>query len=226
MHMTPITSGMSKQPVTRLLTKVTIVALLVLITVFGINTKSYAYGISGDPTYSSYSDWVADRYRGHKHETWDKKIARLIQSKIDDAGGLNKVVADNQIRCVAENIYYESRGESITGQLAVAKVTMNRFNEGYANTLCGVVKQRNPAGCQFAWVCDRTKVPPHGYLWYQAAGIASLVVDDPDALEDPTNGATHFHATYIAWRSSFKRVKDSVSQIGNHVFYRIKPREQ
>jgi spore germination cell wall hydrolase CwlJ-like protein len=52
------------------------------------------------------------------------------------------------------------------------------------------------------------------------------MINEPNAVEDPTNGATHFHATYINWQPTWRRVKDSVNQIGNHVFYRIKPKEE
>ena len=53
-----------------------------------------------------------------------------------------------------------------------------------------------------------------------------VTLNEADKVEDPTNGATHFHATYINWQPGWKRVKDSVQHIGNHVFYRTKPKEE
>jgi spore germination cell wall hydrolase CwlJ-like protein len=86
-----------------------------------------------------------------------------MRSNLENIGGAKQAVIDKQVRCLAENIYYESRGESLEGQIAVAKVTLNRLDEGYARTVCGVVKQRNPNGCQFSWVCN-TNSNPVGYL--------------------------------------------------------------
>jgi spore germination cell wall hydrolase CwlJ-like protein len=150
-----------------------------------------------------------------------------MRSNLEEAGGTKKALADSQVRCLAENIYYESRGESLQGQVAVAKVTLTRLDEGYARTVCGVVKQKLVNNvCQFSWVCDGTLSRPHGHSWTQAIGIAVLAINDGDKVEDPTNGATHFHATYINWQPGWKRAKDSVNKIGNHIFYRVKPKEE
>jgi spore germination cell wall hydrolase CwlJ-like protein len=56
--------------------------------------------------------------------------------------------------------------------------------------------------------------------------VAVLLINEPTAVDDPTNGATHFHATYINWQPGWQRAKDSVNQIGNHIFYRVKPKEE
>ena len=73
----------------------------------------------------------------------------------------------DELNCLAMNIYHEARGESETGRLAVANVTMNRVNHyKYPDTICGVVQQgihyTNWKGnlmpkrhkCQFSWYCD------------------------------------------------------------------------
>ena len=60
-------------------------------------------------------------------------------------------------KCLADAIYFESRGEVKRGQIAVAQVVMNRVFSGfYPNNVCGVVYQnshRNLA-CQFTFACD------------------------------------------------------------------------
>lgn len=214
-------SGMSKQRVESLLVKgalVLLTFLIVVTAVAGPTNQSRAYDISMTP----FTDWVSEQFRSYEHETWEQRIRRLMRSNLEEAGGTKQAIADKQVRCLAENIYYESRGESLQGQVAVAKVTLNRLDEGYARTVCGVVKQ----GCQFSWVCNGTNGHPSGYLWSQAIGLAVLLINEPTAVEDPTNGATHFHATYINWQPGWKQVKDSVNQIGNHIFYRIKPKEE
>ena len=62
-----------------------------------------------------------------------------------------------EINCLAEAIYYEARGESFTGQAAVAEVIMNRVNHRvYPDTICGVVYEGSErvTGCQFSFTCD------------------------------------------------------------------------
>ena len=42
--------------------------------------------------------------------------------------------------CMAQNIYYEARGESLKGKQAVGNVVLNRVDhKKYPNTVCGVV---------------------------------------------------------------------------------------
>ena len=49
---------------------------------------------------------------------------------------------EREIECLALNSYYESRGESRAGQVAVAQVVLNRLeSERFPNTICGVVQQ-------------------------------------------------------------------------------------
>lgn len=223
MHMTPkFNLGMSKQNLETLLVKVALVALTFVIVVSAVagpldkENKAYINSMT------SVTDWVNEQLHSYEGETWEQRIRRLMRSNLEEAGGTKKALADKQVRCLAENIYYESRGESLKGQVAVAKVTLNRLDEGYARTVCGVVKQ----GCQFAWTCNHPGTQPSGQLWYQAVGIAVLTINNGHTVEDPTNGATHFHATYVNWQPGWKRVKDSVNKIGNHIFYRVKPKEE
>ena len=202
MHMTPkFFSGMSQQAVTRLLSKVILLALSLLLV---------SSAMSG--TVSLTND----------KETWEQRMRKLMHINLEEIGGAKKALADKQVKCLAENIYHESRGESLKGQVAVANVTLNRLDEGYANTICGVVKQ----GCQFSWTCLPGVGFPSGQSWHQAIGVALIALNNKEEVEDPTNGATHFHATYINWKPTWRRVKDSVNRIGNHVFYRVKPKEE
>lgn len=229
MHMTPkFNLGMSKQRVESLLSKIFLYILIVLIIVSGARAEpiedatTKAYNISMTP----FKEWVTDQIHHYENETWEQRVRRLMRSNLEKLGGTKLATKDQQVKCLAENIYYESRGESLQGQIAVAKVTLTRLDEGYARTVCGVVKQRNPNGCQFEWVCSGSASNPAGSLWTQAVEIAALTIHSPTTVEDPTNGATHFHATYINWKPGWQRVKDSVQRIGGHVFYRTKPKEE
>ena len=223
MHMNPkFLLGMSKQAIERLLVKVSLLVLALIVVINAVAGQAGKSNPAGNKGMTSVTEWISDQFHSYENETWEQRLKRLMRSNLEEAGGPKKAVIDKQVRCLAENIYFESRGESLTGQVAVAKVTLNRLDEGYARTVCGVVKQ----GCQFSWVCNHPGSAPAGHNWTQAVGIALVMLNNKDQVEDPTNGATHFHATYINWQPSWKRVRDSVNQIGNHVFYRIKPKEE
>lgn len=122
-----------------------------------------------------------------------------------------------EVRCLAEAIYFEARGEPERGQLAVAEVVSNRVeSRAYPNTFCGVVRQRTRNICQFSWACDNSRGAPRGLQWERANTIAERVVDGwkPNVV----GNATHFHATFVS--PSWSRVLPRVARIGTHVFYR------
>jgi N-acetylmuramoyl-L-alanine amidase len=121
-----------------------------------------------------------------------------------------------EVRCLAEAVYYEAKGEPRRGQEAVAEVVANRVaSRAYPNTFCGVVYQRSARVCQFSWACSGRRAPS-GIQWQRASDIAERVVDGwrPGVAV----GATHFHATFVS--PSWSRVYRRVTSIGGHVFYR------
>lgn len=118
-----------------------------------------------------------------------------------------------EINCLARNIYYEARGEGVSGMRAVAHVTMNRMRSRlFRNTVCGVVHQPS----QFSWV-RAGYASPRGPLWERAQEIAERVYTGADA-SDNTHGATYFHATRV--RPSWVRRFTRTITIGGHAFYR------
>lgn len=124
-------------------------------------------------------------------------------------------------KCLAQAIYYESRNESVDGQLAVAEVITNRVKDHrYPNSVCGVVYQGSTrtTGCQFTFTCDgATDRGPIGKHWDNAKTIASHVLMELN--EERTGGATHYHATYVdpVWNAGLIRT----DKIGAHIFYRF-----
>src|SRR5688572_26685042 len=53
---------------------------------------------------------------------------RLIAASVasEEAASQEAATRNAELNCLAENVYYESRGEPLDGQYAVAEVTMNR----------------------------------------------------------------------------------------------------
>lgn len=126
----------------------------------------------------------------------------------------------NHLRCLALNIYWESRSEEARGQLAVAAVTLNRVRDPrFPNSICGVVKQggwKQRHRCQFSWWCDGKKdEPKDATAWRKAQILARLSY--AGVINDPTRGALWYHADYVApdWRTAMRQT----AQIGRHVFY-------
>jgi N-acetylmuramoyl-L-alanine amidase len=125
--------------------------------------------------------------------------------------------------CLARNVYFESRGEPIAGQYAVAEVTMNRLASGrYPRTVCGVVYQKNWDPLRkryvgaFSWTEFDTLPAPSGEQWLQAWEVAETVYY---RRETPIlDGAMFFHAVYI--KPDWARTKKPLARIGAHLFYR------
>jgi spore germination cell wall hydrolase CwlJ-like protein len=125
--------------------------------------------------------------------------------------------------CLARNVYYEARGESLAGQYAVAEVTMNRkASPRYPKTVCEVVYQKgwDPLRGRyvgaFSWTEFDSLDEPEGPEWQQAVEIAEQVYYQKRAPAMP--GALHFHATYV--QPEWSKERPRVARIGRHVFYR------
>ncbi len=130
-----------------------------------------------------------------------------------------------ELTCLTEAIYYEARGESYSGRLAVADVVLNRvYDSRYPDTVCKVVYQGPlngskgaTKGCQFSFTCDGSlRVAPRGKAWEEARRLAELAL--LGFQRDLTNDATHYHADYVDpdWAGQLKRTV----RIGRHIFYR------
>jgi len=97
---------------------------------------------------------------------------------------------------------------------------LNRVDaRNYPGTICGVTTQGvgSGRGCQFSYACDgRPDVMTSAGPRDRAEKLARLLIDGRPRTV--TDGATHFHATYVRpdWSRKFART----AAIGNHVFYR------
>ena len=129
-----------------------------------------------------------------------------------------KSAKDQQWQCLREALYFESRGEKIEGQFAVAEVILNRVDSpAYPNSVCAVIEQSNARGCQFSYNCDgKPEVMRDDSAADLAGRIARVMLDGaPRAL---TQGATHFHTRAVNPRWS--NVFEQTASIGSHKFYR------
>jgi hypothetical protein len=116
-------------------------------------------------------------------------------------------------RCLAGAVYFESKGESLSGQLAVARVVMARSKSGrFPTTLCGVVYQKS----QFSFVRGGGMPPiaTGSNNWRNAVAISKIALNN--SWKSPVEGALFFHARHVSpgWRLT------RLGSVDNHIFYR------
>lgn len=122
---------------------------------------------------------------------------------------------DEQANCLATAVYFESRGESLEGQLAVARVVMNRAASGrYPPDWCSVVKQ--PAQFSFVHHGQFPWIDPASTAWARAQGVARLAI--ANVVPSVSNDVLWYHANYVA--PSWGQRLNVVERIGAHIFYR------
>jgi len=127
----------------------------------------------------------------------------------------------DEVRCLSENIWHESRSESAVGQAAVAWATRNRVNDRrHPDTYCEVVYERS----QFSWTLVKdahvsiTKKPDR-IAWIHAVETAIMVMSG--LVDDPTDGSDHFLAKKSLRRlPTWYKDMDVVVKLGRHTFYR------
>ena len=139
------------------------------------------------------------------------------------------MLIETALMCLALNTYHEAKHQSMIVQVATAQVVMNRVADSrYPNTVCEVVKQGPKYKgsdvpvrhkCQFSWFCDGKSDEPRrdSKEWFKAQDYARIVLSGRIAL-DVTEGATHYHATYV--RPAWAKTKTRTTRIERHIFYR------
>lgn len=128
------------------------------------------------------------------------------------------------IKCLAMNIYHEARGEPLSGQYAVANVTLNRVNAArYPDDVCRVVYQkswvekRQRYVAAFSWTVDSLEdIPFESQAWLQAVKVARQAYYD-DAV-NPVKDALYYHADYVKPRWAAHKLR--IAKIGRHIFYK------
>ncbi len=122
---------------------------------------------------------------------------------------------DEQANCLATAVYFESMGEPLEGQLAVARVVLNRAASGrYPTSWCGVVKQK----AQFSFVRAGRfpRIDAGCQAWRKAQAIARIAM--ANAAATLPKDVLWYHADYVA--PSWGRRLTKVEKIGAHIFYR------
>jgi len=146
---------------------------------------------------------------------------RQEQAMLENVKVVSADDREKQLRCLAQNIYWEAASEPFEGKVAVAQVTLNRVTSGqFPDDVCGVVYQKNvfysKVVCQFSWACDgHHKVKPiYAPLYRESEEVAKKVLLEGFRLPS-LKTALYYHADYVkpGWG------KTPIAKIGHHIFY-------
>ena len=135
---------------------------------------------------------------------------------------------EQQLDCLALNIYREAGYEPFEGKVAVAQVTMNRVADGrFGKDVCGVVYQKNvvmdKVVCQFSWYCDSVhkNKPINKEAYNESYEVAKKVLLEEFRLS-VLKDALYYHSTYVNPRWPHQKI----GQIGQHIFYKQQEKGQ
>lgn len=158
-------------------------------------------------------------------DTFVPEIVEQLPQRQDrqerSATSLAALVSDNlrsdtvsrEEECLAVAVYFESKSESLDGQLAVANTVINRANSGrFPASLCGVVTQ--PSQFSFVRGGRFPAITRSSRDWREAVAIAHIAQND--LWKSSVSNALFFHATRVSPGWNLKRI----ASVGNHVFYR------
>lgn len=172
---------------------------------------------SGELRTPIVDNWVDDRFG-----QLEASIGTPLPSTIEELVAFAEIPHDGNEEhyCLAQAVYFEARSEPLSGQIAVARVILNRVaDDRYPDTICGVVFQnRNWVdACQFSFACDgQPDKPRERAAWAMSERVASLV--QRHWLPHPVGNSTHYHADYVAPGWADNLVKTAT--VGRHIFYR------
>jgi spore germination cell wall hydrolase CwlJ-like protein len=159
-----------------------------------------------------YSLGVGEVIQGIKEDAQEQQ-RKITQQKIQTQ---NIRLANNrELKCLADNIYYEAGNQSTQGKLAVAAVTINRVNSPkFPKSVCSVVYQKSRGVCQFSWVCQRNRAPS-GTMYAEAKRVAEKVLFAGANHNVLGKNVLFYHADYVNPGWNLRRV----AKIGDHIFY-------
>lgn len=210
-----------------------IVAIIIFATLLSFTTDAYADNVL-DPTFEQIVKIA---------HTIEPDSPPILYSVLEESEtNLYTEESHPDEYCIALNVYYEARADNLAGKYAVADVVMNRVNDSrFPNTVCEVIRQGimyeswstkqhkdlpdeervywpKRDRCQFSWFCDGLADEPENQASWRDAQIIAYNFIQFGSFRGITEGATHYHATYVS--PSWSLVYQVVGRIGAHIFYR------
>ena len=204
-------------------------AAILFVTLFGADTSgAWAQNVAPtEPAVAAATPLPTDEVRFVAEEVAqpldEQEFGAETAARYRQAGSLQELVGDmpvedelsRDMRCLAQAVYVEARGEPLDGQLAVAKVVINRAASGlYPSDYCSVVTQRK----QFSFVRNGhiPQADESSDAWRRAKAVAQIA--HQDLWQSQAGDALYFHATYV--RPGWASQKKQLARIDTHIFYR------
>lgn len=209
-------------------------ALTLMITLFAVNgsgaaaqSESFIFGDSSAASAQKHSQFESSQTESAPQFVSEPVVQALPEpmnpATLREADSLHALVAaispeeqlSGDLHCLAQAIYFEARGEELSGQLAVARVIMNRTQSPlFPDSYCSVITQ--PAQFSFVRKGRIPQAPEHSRAWHRAKAIAHIAHDE--LWESEAQDALFFHADYV--RPTWARTKLARATIDSHIFYR------
>ena len=140
-------------------------------------------------------------------------ILSLLSTKTFSQWSIVAGEFDEELMCMAKNIYFEAGNQPLSGKIAVCDVIyQGEYYTNYKGKEVPVIGQ-----CQFSWFCDgKSDIPTDSFTWLQAIGVAEELLNYTPI--DITEGALWYHADYVnpEWSNYLQRIVT----IENHIFYK------
>jgi spore germination cell wall hydrolase CwlJ-like protein len=136
----------------------------------------------------------------------DKSILELDKKSI--------LYNTKDLKCMAQNIFFEAGTESMLGKIAVGQVTVNRVKIGHwGETVCEVVNFKD----QFSWTNrDDLTIDTDSKNYKESLVAAKKVLQERKRLRI-LRSALFYHADYVQPKWVDKNQK--VTTIEKHIFY-------
>jgi spore germination cell wall hydrolase CwlJ-like protein len=200
-------------------------ALMICVTLFGArSTGAYAEAATEIAPPSAPESTVVEPVAEDAPRFYAEEVVQpLSESTPADAATLAQLVEtmpaelplSRDLQCLAQAIYFEARGEPLSGQLAVGEVIVNRTTSGrYPSDYCSVVTQ--PGQFSFVRGGQIPSANEGSPAWTRARAIAQIA--HQDLWQSAAGEALFFHARYV--NPGWARSKVKLAAIDSHIFYR------
>lgn len=139
----------------------------------------------------------------------------LITSYPANANMRTIEVPESEIKCFADNLYHESRGEPLKGIVLVGETVINRMEDRrWPSTACGVIYQRK----QFSWTANNSATI-YNEREYKLLYDLSYIMLSQRLIEEP-QPVNHY--LRCDWRDkvSWWKSMEFYGSVGNHCFYK------
>ena len=141
---------------------------------------------------------------------------------------VDRTYTKDEVLCLTQNIFFESRNQQDVGMVGVGWVVLNRSRDKrWPTDLCKVVRD-SKHGRQFSWYWDgKDDLPIKSNIaemdqWRLSKHIAKILTNDNNII-DPTNGSVFYISAVAAHKNmiaKFGKLYEYTTTLDDHIFYK------